>query len=151
MAAGPRLDRRTVREIEQSLGRRRLELVRAVQSAIGRVPDEAATRPDDAPAASVDDELRAALTDRMSRQVARVETALLELHRGEYGLCRDCGRFIGIARLRALPLAERCVACQARAEREERRRDPPAVDAWVSAVARGAPGWLGRSSPPSAL
>jgi DnaK suppressor protein len=37
---------------------------------------------------------------------------------GEYGLCEDCGQKISPERLEFLPEATRCVACQARQERE---------------------------------
>src|SRR5262249_44083122 len=69
-------------------------------------------------AETLDDEIRSALLDRRSRQIAQVEAALDQLDRGIYGLCHDCGAFIGLARLRALPFAQRCACCQARAERQ---------------------------------
>jgi DnaK suppressor protein len=37
---------------------------------------------------------------------------------GEYGVCEDCGQKISAERLEFLPEATRCVACQARQERE---------------------------------
>jgi DnaK suppressor protein len=36
---------------------------------------------------------------------------------GEYGVCEDCGQKISAERLKFLPEATRCVACQARQER----------------------------------
>jgi DnaK suppressor protein len=79
-------------------------------------------------AETLDDEIRSALLDRRSRQIAQVEAAIEQLDRGEYGQCHDCGGFIGLARLRALPFAQRCAACQARAERRTSvtRRPAPA-------------------------
>ena len=36
---------------------------------------------------------------------------------GEYGVCEDCGQKISVERLKFLPEATRCVACQTRQER----------------------------------
>ena len=45
------------------------------------------------------------------------------LARGEYGICRDCGLFMGLGRLKALPFAPRCTACQAEVEAGELRSE----------------------------
>ena len=49
---------------------------------------------------------------------ATAEEALRRLATGEYGRCAECGDHIALARLRALPFAVRCLACQERLERE---------------------------------
>lgn len=41
--------------------------------------------------------------------------------RGGYGICEDCGKGIGAERLEALPLATRCVRCQANWEQANPR------------------------------
>jgi DnaK suppressor protein len=58
--------------------------------------------------------LGAALVGISSRTVRDIETALRRLRGGNYGICVDCGERIRTARLRALPFAETCLACQAR-------------------------------------
>jgi RNA polymerase-binding protein DksA len=45
-----------------------------------------------------------------------VEEALARIKAGTYGVCRHCGVAIDAARLRALPAAVLCIACQDRAE-----------------------------------
>lgn len=50
--------------------------------------------------------------------VAEIDTALAKLDNGTYGTCEDCGRRIPLARLRAIPWASRCVACQEDIEQE---------------------------------
>ena len=45
-----------------------------------------------------------------------VEAALARVHEPDFGLCADCDADIPFARLEANPSAQRCVACQARAE-----------------------------------
>jgi RNA polymerase-binding protein DksA len=44
--------------------------------------------------------------------LAEVEDALKRIHDGSYGICRHCGQAIDTARLRALPAASLCFACQ---------------------------------------
>ena len=46
------------------------------------------------------------------REIRALEAARRRIDEGSYGTCADCGADIGLARLRAYPAAERCVACQ---------------------------------------
>ncbi|CAJ0806759.1 RNA polymerase-binding transcription factor DksA [Ralstonia thomasii] len=59
---------------------------------------------------------QAALTKRLGQ----VESALVRLRRGEYGICELTGEEIPIERLRANPLATRTIEAQERAERRSR-------------------------------
>jgi len=47
-----------------------------------------------------------------SRTLQGIETALRRVATGEFGTCPDCRGRIGNARLRALPFAALCLACQ---------------------------------------
>jgi DnaK suppressor protein len=58
--------------------------------------------------------------------VVQIQDALERLAAGEYGHCQDCDEFIGTARLRALPFAQRCRDCQSETERKARRDAVPA-------------------------
>ena len=49
-----------------------------------------------------------------SQTVQGIETALKRLEAGELGTCSDCQCRIPAARLRALPFAALCIACQQR-------------------------------------
>jgi DnaK suppressor protein len=49
-----------------------------------------------------------------SRTVRGIETALQRLEAGKFGACSDCRCRISDARLRALPFAALCLACQER-------------------------------------
>ena len=127
-----RLDRRTIDAIRRFLEERRQALTRSVQAVIGRPGSIEGGLPTEEAAQATEtllNELDVALVDRQSRQVVQIEAALERLGRREYGLCRDCATFIGLARLKALPFAVRCRPCQDRAEQEERR---------ASTAARGA-------------
>ncbi|HZT07334.1 MAG TPA: TraR/DksA family transcriptional regulator [Chloroflexota bacterium] len=61
-----------------------------------------------------------ALEQTTRSRAADVEAALQRIDRGVYGMCEDCGHAIDPARLRALPSARRCLACQERMERRGR-------------------------------
>jgi DnaK suppressor protein len=51
-----------------------------------------------------------------NRTRQQLDEALQRLDEGTYGICMDCGSPIGEERLKALPFARRCVACQEKAE-----------------------------------
>ncbi len=55
--------------------------------------------------------------DRHVDEVRRIENALQRISVGTYGECTDCGRPVGVERLRAWPTAERCIECQTLYER----------------------------------
>ena len=61
-----------------------------------------------------DDVIAFAVADHRARQLAEVTRALEDFHAGRYGICRECGEPIAKARLKVMPFATRCVACQAR-------------------------------------
>jgi len=63
-----------------------------------------------------DDEIAFAVADHRARQLAEVTRALEDISAGRYGICRECGEPIAKARLKVMPFATRCVACQARSE-----------------------------------
>jgi DnaK suppressor protein len=53
-----------------------------------------------------------AVLELTTRTVQGIETALQRLEAGEFGRCSDCRCRISDARLRALPFAALCLACQ---------------------------------------
>ena len=65
--------------------------------------------------------ITAILAGRCRRLIAiEIDRALADIDAGRYGVCSDCGDAIAEARLKVLPFATRCVACQARLEAERR-------------------------------
>lgn len=110
-----------MRGIKHDLERKRTALRSAIHSNIDttRGTDhrrEVGKDPFGSASLTHDDEIRAAVVDRLSRELQEVDRALDDLDAGRYGVCRDCGDRISEARLRVLAFATRCVACQARAE-----------------------------------
>lgn len=45
-----------------------------------------------------------------------IEAALRKIEKGEFGLCESCRKSISIQRLKAMPWARNCIACQSRFE-----------------------------------
>jgi DnaK suppressor protein len=56
------------------------------------------------------------LRQNLERLLDQVEDALERFEAGAYGLCKQCGREIDPARLKALPYATLCLSCQQRRE-----------------------------------
>ena len=50
-----------------------------------------------------------------------LHAALAKIEEGEYGECLSCGEQIGVARLKARPVAELCIECKSEQEKLERR------------------------------
>ena len=124
--ARDKLDRRAEQEIERFLKAKHAQLRESVRNLVAQRRATEAIRTADPTSwatETLNDEIEVALADRHSRQAAQIEAALERLHRGEYGNCHDCGGFIGLPRLRALPFAQRCSACQSRAELRARREE----------------------------
>ena len=103
----------------------RRHLLQAALSTRPRDPD-----PIDAAQEQEEEALLLALLDYDRGVQAQVTEALARIESGDYGRCADCGQPIPAARLRALPFALRCLACQERFEGEAdataRRRAAPA-------------------------
>jgi DnaK suppressor protein len=97
-----------LREVEDLLRRRREDQTRQWEESV----------PDAADMARKDDsgERDLALLESRNRVRQQYDDALARLDEGRYGLCDDCGRQIGEARLKAVPFAKRCVDCQNKAE-----------------------------------
>ena len=70
------------------------------------------------------------LLDLTSRTVQGIETALQRLKAGAFGTCSDCRCGISDARLRALPFASLCLACQA-------THDAAAMSRWPAKATAG--------------
>lgn len=118
------LDRTVLRQLEALLLERRARLQESVRERMmARRTGESRRSPEEATNAvqSLGEDFEVAMLDRESREAAQIDSALGRLAQGEYGICRGCGEFIGLERLKALPFAQRCRACQADVERRELR------------------------------
>lgn len=72
---------------------------------------------DDDAAADAAAEMDVAMVIRESRELQDIDAALARIADGSYGSCADCGGEIAHARLKAYPMATRCLPCQEQQER----------------------------------
>lgn len=61
---------------------------------------------------SYDKDLANSLSETERARLQAVEKALHRVSEGTYGLCEDCAKPIPLPRLKVLPFAKLCVACQ---------------------------------------
>ena len=114
-----RFDLRTLEEIERLLREKHARLRKAVQGVMSTcLRTEASQYADSVEWATetLHEDIQVAFLDSVNVHLAQIEAALWRLAHGAYGLCHECGKFIGLARLRVLPFALRCTACQSRTE-----------------------------------
>ena len=67
---------------------------------------------DDDAVADAAAEMDVALVIRESRDLQEIEAALARIVEGSYGVCTDCEGEISRPRLKASPMAARCLTCQ---------------------------------------
>ena len=114
------MTRAAIEEFRDRLRRERERLLRTV-----RVTDEELAaldaRESGAPEDDAPREMSSAVLSQLEGQeklaLDEVDPARARLEAGTFGVCEACHEPIALARLRALPTARHCVACQAQAER----------------------------------
>ncbi len=117
-------------DLGRILSQRRREIQAELRSRIreGRADRGAEVRDElDSSEADTQGDLELALLQLRSEMLTRVDEALVRLDGGKYGSCVECADEISERRLRALPFAVRCQACEERREHAKgraRRIDP---------------------------
>jgi len=110
--------------LRQLLVTRRREMQTNVQ---GRIRDGRTDRANDVwddlehSDADAQGAIELALLQMNAGTLSRIDEALVRLDAGEYGHCRECGCDIPEPRLRALPFAVRCRACEETCELDRAR------------------------------
>jgi DnaK suppressor protein len=111
-------DRERYEVLKRLLEDRRTEIQEKLRSLRETLPAEASVVRD-AEEQSVDDfvqEVDFALMEMKSATLRKIDEAIHRLGQGSYGACAECGQEIAEARLKALPFADLCRACQEQAE-----------------------------------
>jgi RNA polymerase-binding protein DksA len=85
--------------------------------------------PTDQVRSNTDREMTVQRLDHQTRLIHYVQSALVKIEDGVYGLCERCEEPIPRKRLDAVPWARLCVPCQSEVEVAERDRKPPFADA----------------------
>jgi DnaK suppressor protein len=110
---------RIVQEFGHALHEARAQLLRAVattEEELHAIEEREIGAPlEDAGRAGVQGIL-ARLDDREQAEFDDIEAGLERLRSGTFGLCEECHGEIPMPRLRALPTARRCLACQSAQE-----------------------------------
>lgn len=119
MAARNTPGEQRVEEIRQRLARAR----RDVYATVATTDDELATLEAHQPGSPAEDvvtETASAILSRLEgrekHELDEIDAAQARLAAGTYGSCEKCRRPIPLGRLRAVPAARHCVACQRREE-----------------------------------
>ena len=60
------------------------------------------------------------IRDRESMLIKKIRNSLEDIENGEYGICEDCDREIALERLKARPIAKRCIRCKTKQEALEK-------------------------------
>jgi DnaK suppressor protein len=109
-------------DLRHMLSERRLEMQDEIQRRIrdGRTDRPKEVRDDlEHSDADIQGDLELALLQMRAETLIRIDEALVRLDAGKYGSCFECEREISARRLRALPFAVRCQACEERREEEQ--------------------------------
>ena len=106
-------------ELRRLLEERRDEIAGEVQHKIRNVRTEGTQMTEHRAAdlaeiseADIQDDIEFALIQMKAETLDKIGAALKRLEEGSYGYCYECGDEIAERRLRALPFAARCKACQ---------------------------------------
>ncbi len=108
--------------LKRILGERRRELEDEVQSRIrdGRTDRLKDVRDDlERSDAHIQENIELALLQMRTETLTRIDEALVRLEADKYGSCFECTGAIAERRLRALPFAVRCRACEDRREQQQ--------------------------------
>jgi DnaK suppressor protein len=89
---------------------------------ISNLREETESHPDlaDRATSEADRTLELRTRDRQRKLIAKIEAALARIDDGVYGFCEETGEPIGVARLKARPIATLSLESQERHERRER-------------------------------
>jgi DnaK suppressor protein len=119
------------RDLQAMLQDRQREMQSLLQHRVRRLPSDRPVEGLDETEhaeADIQEHIEVALIQMKGETLQRVREALVRLDAGEYGDCVECGGEIAEQRLRALPFAVRCRACEElyeqQATREKRLASP---------------------------
>ena len=125
-------ERRNVQVLEDTLRKRRAELLREIhdvsvrdeEEPFRKLAGEVGDAGDEAVASTLIDTDQAAV-GRDLDEIRAIDRALERIEAGTYGVCMECGGEIPPERLKVNPTAERCFPCQDHYEKTHRHENWP--------------------------
>lgn len=108
--------RRMLLERRQQVQREIDESLAAYRAGQNRMREESVPDVEDLSVQDSTAEQRISLLESRNKTRDQLDEALRRLDEGLYGVCDECGGSIGEGRLKALPFARRCIACQEQIE-----------------------------------
>ena len=99
------------------------ELLDDINKTMSVMQDENINLPDPTDRATLetDRSLELRTRDGERKLVKKINDSLVDLDKGDYGYCEDCGVDIGIKRLEARPTASLCIDCKSLSEIREKQ------------------------------
>ena len=99
------------------------ELLGDIERTVHTMQDEATVFADPNDRASQESDIALELRnrDRERKLIKKIEEAMENLERGDYGYCETCGVEIGLRRLEARPTATQCIDCKTLDEIREKQ------------------------------
>jgi DnaK suppressor protein len=131
-------------DLRHMLSERRRELLDEVQS---RIRDARTDRPKEVrddledSDADIQGDIELALLQMRAETLSHIDEALVRLDAGKYGSCLECESEISDRRVRALPFAVRCQACEERREQARGHARQRAQHRGALSLSRNLP-WL---------
>ena len=96
-------------------------LGRAGNTVLGLIdPADHAADPLDAAALDTERSYTFRIRGRESVLIKKIHASLKDIENGDYGICDDCGKDIALERLKARPVARRCIRYKTMQEKKER-------------------------------
>jgi DnaK suppressor protein len=116
----PRFDGSKVAEFSRRLGEARRRLLRSVAMTDQELQGLSAPElePGEEAARRAVAQLLGGLEGRERRELEEIQAATARLATGLFGKCESCDAAIPLFRLRAVPWARHCLACQKKEERD---------------------------------
>ncbi|HLI79490.1 MAG TPA: RNA polymerase-binding protein DksA [Candidatus Binataceae bacterium] len=113
---------RDLKVFRKLLEERKREILSEAERAVGAMngTEEMLADPTDRASVESDRIFLLRMKDRERKLLGKIDEAFARLHDGSYGLCEECGRAIGVERLKARPVTTLCIQCKS--EQEEREK-----------------------------
>jgi DnaK suppressor protein len=115
MQEGLGMEKRMLSQFQAHLQQRRSEVLRVTARVTHEGRQIMMDEPHDTGDLSIINSSKEFLFQQSSNQhqlLQLIDAALSRIKQGEFGVCANCGEEIGLARLKALPWTQFCVACQ---------------------------------------